>query len=157
MAAPRFDPTSAYTTTVDVDGNVFFFQYPNVFDRYGNSAGADIPPSHNGQFQAPYRTAPMATIVNAIQAGQLPYTLQRADVGTILDVLAAGTITIPPGFTNYSVIFIPPASGTLTIAAGAGVLLNGAGTSLTRTRASNAIGFGLIPTSTLNSYLVGGS
>lgn len=151
-----FDPTTPYTTTTDVEGRLFFFQYPYFYDQYGNQY-ASLPSSHSGGFLPPYRNAPMATLVNPIQAGQLPYTLTGADIGTILDVKSAGTITVPPGFTNYSCILIPPGSGTLTIAAGAGVLLNGAGTSLTRTLANNATGVALIPTSVANTYLVGGT
>lgn len=149
-----FDPTKQYTTTTDAEGNLFFFQYPFFFDKYGNQS-ATIPRSQGRGFLPPHRNAPMATLCNPLSA--LPYTLLGVDVGTILDVLAAGTITVPPGFSNYACIFIPPSSGTLTLAAGAGVLLNGAGTSLTRTRANNATGFSLVPTSVQDSYLVGGT
>lgn len=60
--------------------------------------------------------------------------------GRTLVFSSALTITLSPGLLpGFGFACYPPSSGSASIASSGGVLLNGAGTTLTRTRASNTM------------------
>lgn len=83
-------------------------------------------------------------------------TLLASDNGATLECAADITLTVPPGFPQgFSAAVI--ANGTTSIAAGSGVLLNGAGTTVTRAAASNAM-FAIVGRASLpDSYVISGS
>ena len=84
--------------------------------------------------------------------------LVPSDNGNVLEMTAAGlTLTVNAGAlpAGFACGVIP--NGTTSIAAGVGVLLNGAGTTLTRADSAN-VTFGIAArTSANNSYVVNGS
>lgn len=64
------------------------------------------------------------------------------DNGKFLAPTGTLTYTIPAGLSPMPSFTVDcPASGTVSIARSGGATLNGAGTTLTRTRASNPVGF----------------
>lgn len=84
--------------------------------------------------------------------------LTAADNGRRLAPTAALTYTIPAGLSPMPSFSVDcPASGTISIAVSGGATINGAGTTLTRTRASNPVGFVVQAHSEPNSYGVSGA
>ncbi len=71
--------------------------------------------------------------------------------GQVLEWTGAFTVTISAGLPNFGFMGIPPASGNASVAA-SGVLLNGAGTTITKAAAD--ISFGVFQRLAANSYLV---
>ncbi len=97
----------------------------------------------------------------AYQAGTVirlaaDYTLSSADDQRTFHASTTLTVTVPKGMNPQpSVIIDCPLSGTLSIASN-GTLLNGATTTLTRTRANNPIGVAITQHTTPDSYGVSG-
>lgn len=82
------------------------------------------------------RLARVASIPVVVSAGR---ALTPADHGKVLDVSTALTVTIPQDIlpVGFECQLIAPASGNLSVDPLGTVTLNGAGTTLTRSRASN--------------------
>jgi len=86
------------------------------------------------------------------------FTLTEADDGQVFNCTAALTVTIPAGLTpRPAVAIIPPPSGNLSIAVSGGAQINGATTTLTRSRASNLAGVAVQPYVDADGYGVSGS
>lgn len=84
--------------------------------------------------------------------------ITASDNGKTLAPTGALTYTIPAGLSPAPSFTVDcPASGTITIARSGGATLNGAGTSLTRTRASNPVGFVVLAHVETDSYGVSGA
>jgi hypothetical protein len=100
------------------------------------------------------------------QATQVPSTLpvlfdtsralHAGDNGATLEVVGSVTITVPAGLPRGFDCTILPAATTL-ISASTGVLLNGAGTTLTRLASSNPIVSIIGRISAIDRYVVSGS
>ena len=85
-------------------------------------------------------------------------TLQASDDEKVYACTAALTVTIPAGLTpRPAVVIIPPPSGNLSIAVSGGAQINGATTTLTRSRASNLAGVAVQPYVDAYGYGVSGS
>lgn len=88
-----------------------------------------------------------AAALQAVVAGaRTPVTTSRditaADNGLLLTPTGTLTLTIPAGLSPMPSFTVDcPASGTVSVARSGGATLNGAGTTLTRTRANNPVGF----------------
>lgn len=92
-----------------------------------------------------------------IQVGT-SFALSAADDGRVFACTAALTVTIPAGLTpRPAVAIIPPPSGNLSIAVSGGAQINGATTTLTRSRASNLAGVAVQPYVDADGYGVSGS
>lgn len=96
------------------------------------------------------------------QGVRIPVTASRsltlADDGATLQCSAAVTLTVPQDLNLFRGVTVQcPASGTVTVAVGGTVTINGAATSLTRTRAANFAGFSIIPADSPNVYGVSGA
>lgn len=86
------------------------------------------------------------------------FSLTSADDGKVFSCTAALTITIQATLSpRPSVIVIPPPSGNVSIAVSGGAKLNGATTTLTRSRASNLAGVAVVPYVDADGYGVSGS
>jgi hypothetical protein len=86
------------------------------------------------------------------------FTLQAEDDGAVFAASAALTMTIPAGLSpRPNVILIPPASGDVSIAVSGGAQINGATTTLTRSRANNRGGFLVQPYAESDGYGVSGA
>lgn len=86
------------------------------------------------------------------------YQLTAADDGRVYNVTTALTVTIPAGLSpRPAVVFIPPPSGNLSIAVSGGANINGATTTLTRSRSSNPSGVVVQPYTESDGYGVSGS
>jgi hypothetical protein len=84
--------------------------------------------------------------------------ITSADNGRRLAPTQAITYTIPAGLLPKPSFSVDcPASGTISVARSGGATLNGGGTTLTRTRASNPVGFVVLAHTELDSYGVSGS
>jgi hypothetical protein len=74
-----------------------------------------------------------------------PITVAAYDAGSMWRLSSAGTITIPAGLTlPPSFVVLPPSSGNLSVAVSGGATINGAATTLTRTRALNPAGVAIV-------------
>ncbi len=68
--------------------------------------------------------------------------ITAADNGKFLTPTGTLTLTLPAGLSPMPSFTVDcPASGTVSIARGTTATINGAGTTLTRTRANNPVGF----------------
>ncbi len=86
------------------------------------------------------------------------FSLTSADDGKVFACTAALTITIQAALSpRPSVVVIPPPSGNVSIAVSGGAQLNGATTTLTRSRASNLAGVAVVPYVDADGYGVSGS
>ena len=84
--------------------------------------------------------------------------ITAADNGKSLAPTGTLTYTIPAGLSPMPSFTVDcPASGTITIARSGGATLNGAGTSLTRTRANNPVGFVVLAHVDTDAYGVSGA
>lgn len=80
------------------------------------------------------------------------------DNGMSLRPTGTLTYTIPAGLSPMPSFTVDcPASGTVSIARSGGTTLNGAGTTLTRTRASNPVGFVVLAHADTDAYGVSGA
>ena len=107
-------------------------------------------------------TAAQAAAVAAWTAEPIADAASRnitaADNGLRLAPTVALTYTIPAGLSpkpSFSVNC--PAAGAISVAVSGGATINGAGTTLTRTRAANPVGFVIQAHSEANSYGVSGA
>jgi hypothetical protein len=81
-----------------------------------------------------------------------------SDDGKVFNCTTALTITFPELLIpRPSIIVNAPPSGNVSIARSGGALLNGAGTTLTRSRATNPAGFAVVPYAESDGYGVSGS
>lgn len=86
------------------------------------------------------------------------YTVKALDNNRIYYCTTALTVTVPAGLSpRPSVIFLPPPSGNLSIAVSGATTLNGAATTLTRTRAANPSGVVLFAYLDAEGYGVSGA
>lgn len=84
--------------------------------------------------------------------------ITAADNAKSLAPTGALTYTIPAGLSPMPSFTVDcPASGTISIAKSGAATLNGAGTTLTRTRASNPVGFVVLAHTDADAYGVSGS
>jgi hypothetical protein len=84
--------------------------------------------------------------------------ITAADNAKSLAPTGALTYTIPAGLSPMPSFTVDcPASGTISIAKSGAATLNGAGTTLTRTRASNPVGFVVLAHTDTDAYGVSGS
>lgn len=84
-------------------------------------------------------------------------TITAEDNGKFLAPTQTLTYTIPEGLAPMPSFTVDcPASGTISIARSGGATLNGAGTTLTRTRANNPVGFVVLAHSEADSYGISG-
>jgi hypothetical protein len=98
--------------------------------------------------------APIAGAGVAVSASR---NITAADNGMFLKPTGTMTLTIPAGLTPMPSFSVDcPASGTVTIAVSGGATLNGATSSLTRTRAANPVGF-VVLAHELDAYGVSGA
>ena len=85
-------------------------------------------------------------------------TISAIDNGRVFECTTALTITIPASLSpRPSFVVIPPSSGNVSIAVSGGANINGATTTLTRSRASNPAGIAIISYSESDGYGVSGS
>ena len=86
------------------------------------------------------------------------YTVTVADDSAVFNCTTALTITIPSSLSpRPSFIVNPPATGNASIAVTGGANINGATSTLTRSRASNPAGFAVVPYAESDGYGVSGS
>lgn len=86
------------------------------------------------------------------------YTVTADDDGVIFTCTTALTITVPASLSpRPSFIVNPPASGNASIAVSGGANINGATTTLTRSRASNPAGIAVVAYAESDGYGVSGS
>lgn len=84
--------------------------------------------------------------------------ITAADDGRIFNLTAAATLTISASLSpRPSFIVNPPASGNASIAVSGGANVNGATTTLTRSRSSNPAGVAVVPYAESDAYGVSGS
>ena len=84
--------------------------------------------------------------------------ITAADNGRLLAPTVSLTYTIPAGLSpapSFSVDV--PLGGTVTVAVSGGATVNGASTSLTRSRAANVVGFVVVAHNETDSYGVSGA
>jgi len=83
--------------------------------------------------------------------------ITAADNGQALAPTGALTYTIPAGLSPMPSFTVDcPAAGTISIARSGAATINGAGTTLTRTRASNPVGFVVLAHVDVDAYGVSG-
>ena len=86
------------------------------------------------------------------------FAVTAADDGKTFTCTTALTITIPASLSpRPSFIVNPPASGNVSLDPTGAAELNGAGTTITRSRASNPAGVAVIPYAESDGYGVSGS
>ena len=84
--------------------------------------------------------------------------ITAADDGRIFNLTAAATLTISASLSpRPSFIVNPPATGNASIAVSGGANINGATTTLTRSRASNPAGVAVVAYAESDGYGVSGS
>lgn len=84
--------------------------------------------------------------------------ITAADDGRIFNLTAAATLTISASLSpRPSFIVNPPASGNASIAVSGGANVNGATTTLTRSRSSNPAGVAVVAYAESDGYGVSGS
>ena len=85
-------------------------------------------------------------------------SITAADNGRSLQATAALTYTIPAGLSPMPSFSVDcPAAGAVTIAVTGGATINGASANVTRSRASNPVGFVVLAHSETDAYGVSGS
>ena len=104
-------------------------------------------------------TAPIdRTTVNGGAVLYGDYTVTAADDGVIFNCTTALTITIPELLSpRPSFIVNPPATGNVSLDPTGAAQLNGAGTTLTRSRANNPAGVAVVAYAESDGYGVSGS
>lgn len=86
------------------------------------------------------------------------YTITAADDGATITCTTALTITIPASLSpRPSFVVNPPATGNASIAVSGGAQINGATSTLTRSRANNYAGFVVTAYAESDGYGVSGS
>lgn len=107
-------------------------------------------------------TAYVAPQSKVTSFGQTPlygdYVVKASDDGQVFNCTTALTITIPAALlTRPSFVVIPPSSGNASIAVTGGAQINGATSTLTRSRANNAAGIAVVAYTDSDGYGVSGS
>lgn len=98
-----------------------------------------------------------SVVIGAKVANSSSRTITEEDNGMFLAPTGTLTYTIPEGLDPMPSFTIDcPASGTVSIARSGSATLNGAGTTLTRTRANNPVGFVVLAHSETDAYGVSG-
>jgi hypothetical protein len=96
--------------------------------------------------------------IGAPQALSGPYTVTSADDGKMFYCTAPLTITFPAALSpRPSLVVDCPPSGSVTVAVSGGATINGATSSLTRSRSTNPAGFAVIAHQDADDYGVSGS
>lgn len=116
-----------------------------LFDANGDPVG--IQPAGSSQPPLMGLTPTTKDAVQALVSGdRTPVASSRditaGDNGKFLTPIGTLTLTIPAGLDPMPSFTVDcPASGTVSIARSTTATINGAGTTLTRTRANNPVGF----------------
>jgi hypothetical protein len=106
----------------------------------------------------PYVVADTVAMDGAAVSLSGAYTVAADDDKRVFTCTTALTITIPAGLSpRPSFIVNPPSSGNVSLDPTGAAQLNGAGTTLTRSRASNVAGFAVVPYAESDGYGVSGS
>jgi hypothetical protein len=124
-----------------------------------STARGEQNPSADGASLSSTEVAAVRALVSGDRtADAISRDITASDNGKTLAPTGALTYTIPAGLSPAPSFTVDcPASGTITIASSGGATLNGAGTSLTRTRASNPVGFVVLAHVETDSYGVSGA
>ncbi len=139
---------------LDIQDNVLFKGSKIVLNHLGTEKSIEIVGDTlyvNGE-EMTSGAAPVSETVSV----ETSRALTAEDDGQILECTTSGlTLTVPIGLgANFGCAVIP--NGTTSIATSGGALVNGAGTTITRAAASNAM-FALVSrVSATNSYVVTG-
>jgi len=116
-----------------------------LFDANGDPVG--IQPAGSSQPPLMGLTPTERTSVQALVSGDRTPVASSRDItaddnGKFLTPTGTLTLTIPAGLDPMPSFTVDcPASGTVSIARSTTATINGAGTTLTRTRANNPVGF----------------
>ena len=116
-----------------------------LFDADGNAVGIQAAGS-SSQPVLGFNPTKHAAIDSLVSGDRIADATSRSitseDNAKFLAPTGSLTYTIPAGLDPMPSFTVDcPASGTVSIARSGGATLNGAGTTLTRTRASNPVGF----------------
>lgn len=94
-----------------------------------------------------------ALVSGARSLDSVSRVISAADNGRLLAPTTAVTYTIPAGLTPQPSFSVDcPVTGAVTVAVSGGATVNGATTSLTRTRAANPVGFVVVAHNDTNAY-----
>ena len=119
-------------------------------------AGFDYDYSGSGLTQDQVIAVQALVSANRIQ-DTISRVITAADNGRLLAPTTALTYTIPAGLSPApSFSLDSPAAGAVTIAVSGGATINGAATSLSRTRISNLVGFVVVAHNDTDAYGVSG-
>lgn len=129
------------------------------------ASGGSIDYSINGELSGADRLTLRSyskAVVNQLGTGYTSlssaYQISKDDDGKTFNCTTALTITIPASLSpRPSFIVNPPASGNVSIAVSGGANINGATTTLTRSRASNVAGVAVVAYAESDGYGVSGS
>lgn len=116
-----------------------------LFDADGNAVGIQ-PAASSSPPVLGFNPTKHAAIDSLVSGDRTPVASSRAitadDNGKFLTPTGTLTLTIPAGLDPMPSFTVDcPASGTVSIARSTTATINGAGTTLTRTRANNPVGF----------------
>lgn len=106
-------------------------------------------------------TSQISAVQTLVAGSKVQDTVSRnivaEDNGRLLAPIGPLTYVIPAGLSPAPSFTLDcPATGVITIAAGTGVLINGASISLSRSRSSNFVGFVIVAHNEVDSYGVSG-
>lgn len=97
-------------------------------------------------------------VSGAVTAAAASRAITASDNAASLAPSAALTLTIPAGLSPMPSFTVDcPAGGTISIAVSGGATINGAATTLTRTRAANPVGFVVLAHLETDSYGISGA
>lgn len=124
--------------------------------RIGNIAFGYVPPA------PPLTAIEIATLRVLVSGGVTPLSASRAitaaDNAVWLTPTVALTLTIPAGLSPMASFTVDcPAAGAISVAVSGGATINGASTTLTRTRAANPVGFVVLAHQETDTYGVSGA
>lgn len=106
----------------------------------------------------PYVASDSVAVNGATVSLSADYTIGADDDKKTFTLTAAAILTIPASLSpRPAFVVVPPASGNASIAVSGGATINGATTTLTRSRASNVAGFVVQPYAESDGYGVSGS
>lgn len=129
------------------------------------ASGGSINYSINGELSQADRLTVRSyakAVVNQLGVGSTSlssaYQISKDDDGKVFTCTTALTITIPANLSpRPSFIINPPATGDVSLDPTGAAQLNGAGTTITRSRASNPAGVAVVAYSESDGYGVSGS
>lgn len=151
---------SVVAITTPVAGISFTSQTSSLVQTVGPfSASCELVISAVGTVDVETMAGSLSALVSGARiADSSSRPITAADNGASLAPTGALTYTIPDGLSPMPSFSVDcPASGIVTIARSGAATLNGAGTSLTRTRASNPVGFVVLAHVDTDAYGVSGS